>query len=87
MSATHPGMAGALGGAMIGTAQYVIALAVMRRHVAREVEAGGDMPGMAFVAQRFVRIRRVLAAISFIFLPVAGFALGAALGAGPETSP
>ena len=86
MNHSHPAISGALGGLIIGAAEYVIAMGVMRRAVAREVEDGGDMPGMSFVAARFVKIRRALAAFSFLFLPALGFALGAALG-GSEASP
>ena len=84
MNHSHPGIFGALGGLILGLAQYIIAMGVMRRAVAREVEEGGDMPGLDLVATRFLRFRRVLAAFSFLFLPALGFALGAALGAVPE---
>jgi hypothetical protein len=80
MSSSHPAISGALGGFILGAAEYVIAMGVMRRAVAREVEEGGDLPGMTFVAGRFVKIRRALAAFSFLFLPALGLALGAALG-------
>ena len=86
MNHTHPALSGALGGLILGLAQYIVAMGVMRRAVAREVEEGGDMPGLGFVASRFVKIRRLLAAFSFLFLPALGFALGAALGAAPEAS-
>ena len=86
MAHSHPALAGAFGGALIGIAQYVLAMGVMRRLIAREVEEGGDMPGMAFVTQRFVKFRRILAAFSFVFLPALGFALGAFLSAGSESS-
>ena len=85
MTSSHA-FSGALGGLILGTAEYVIAMGVMRRAVAREVDEGGDLPGMKFVAIRFVTIRRALAAFSFLFLPALGFALGAVLG-GPESSP
>ena len=87
MTSAHPALTGALGGVIIGAAEYIIALGVMRRLIAREVDEGGDMPGMSFVATRFVKIRRALAAFSFLFLPALGFALGATLGAGSEPRP
>ena len=80
MSVSHPALSGALGGLILGAAEYVIAMNVMRRAVAREVESGGDLPGTALVAARFIRIRRILAAFSFLLLPAVGCALGAALG-------
>ena len=82
-----PALTGAFGGFVIGLAQYIVAMGVMRRLVAREVEEGGDMPGVDFVAGRFVIIRRALAAFSFLFLPALGYALGAALGPGAEPRP
>ena len=87
MSVSHPALTGAFGGLLIGLAEYIIAMGVMRRLVAREVEEGGDMPGMDFVARRFLKIRRALAAFSFLFLPALGFALGASLGHGAEPRP
>ncbi len=85
MTNSHPALSGALGGLIIGAVEYIIAMGVMRRAVAREVEEGGEMPGMPFVAARFIKFRRALAAFSFLFLPALGLALGAALG-GTETA-
>jgi hypothetical protein len=80
MSLSNPGLVGAVGGLAVGLAQYVIATNVVRRVITREIEEGGDMPGMGALALRFRSMRRVLAGVSFLALPMLGFALGTTLG-------
>ncbi len=80
MSFAHPGLAGAIGGLAIGAAQFVIAMAVTRRVVAREIEEGGDMPGLGLLARRLRSARAALAGFSFVALPALGYALGSVLG-------
>ena len=81
MVIAHPGLMGALGGLAIGAAEFAIAMSVVRRVVAREVDEGGDLPGLGFVARRLRVVRNALAGFSFLALPALGFALGSTLGA------
>ena len=76
----HPGLAGALGGLAVGAAQYLIAVGVAKRALAREIGEGGDLPGLAELAARLRWTRGVLAGFSFLALPALGFALGSVLG-------
>jgi hypothetical protein len=87
MTLSSPALAGALGGLAVGLVEYVTALRVIGRVLDREGAAGGDMPGLSALAGRMLVIRRGLAAVSFVLLPALGFALGAAFGAVPESSP
>jgi hypothetical protein len=80
MATSNPGLMGAFGGLALGVAQYVIAMGVARRLLTREIEEGGDMPGMGFVAKRFRSMRNALAGFSFLVMPALGFALGSAFG-------
>jgi hypothetical protein len=80
MVVNHPGLAGALGGLLLGLIEYVIATALMRRAVSREIAAGGDLPGLAVARARARTIRRALGGCAFLLLPALGFALGASLG-------
>ncbi len=81
MAMTHAGLMGAAGGLAIGCLEYVVAMGVIRRVVAREVDEGGDLPGIAFVGRRLHAIRSALAGFSFLALPALGLVLGSALGA------
>ena len=80
MTMAHPGLVGAVGGLAIGFAQFIVAMGVARRVVAREINEGGDLPGLDVVAGRLRSMRNALAGFSFVALPALGFALGSALG-------
>ena len=79
MVVSDPGLSGALGGLVLGAVEFVVAMAVARRALAREMEEEGDMPGLAFVARRLRAMRNALAGFSFVALPALGYALGSSL--------
>ena len=80
MALSHPGLTGAIGGLAMGAADFVIVLRVIRRVLAREMDEGGDLPGVDFVGRRYRALRHMLAGFSFLALPALGFVLGTALG-------
>jgi predicted membrane-bound spermidine synthase len=80
MALSHPGLTGAIGGLAMGAADFVIVLRVIRRVLAREMDEGGDLPGVDFVGRRYRALRNMLAGFSFVALPALGFVLGTALG-------
>ena len=71
---------GALGGLILGSAQFVIAMTFARRALAREMAQEGETPGLAYVAARFRLLRNWLAGLSFLAMPALGCALGLTMG-------
>ena len=74
----NPGLLGLVAGLGAGVIEYAIASRLIKRAVAREMAAGGEVTPIN--PRQWRMIHWTLASGSFLFLPAAGYMVGATVG-------